>query len=693
MRLAVSTALITGIASVLNAQSDTTRQQRDTAYLEPTVVTVLRTTIELSRAPFAIGVADREQIQRGKPGLALDEALTGIAGVQVDNRFNYALGERISIRGLGARAQFGVRGVRVLLDGIPMTLADGQTTLNNVDVASVARAEVIRGPASAQHGNAAGGVIQLQSNRSEDISARPIGGELRVATGDDGLQRQQLSTRLLSEKTSFVVSGSRLLFGGYRDWNDARNHHATFQLTRDFASGGVSLLGNWVGYDARNPGALPRDSAELKPEMAWPANKTTFMTGEEGKQGQLGVTWRQRFGGVDVNMSGHGLQRHVDNPIPQRIVVIDRDAGGGRFAVSAQPLLFRRVVHTAVGTELQLQHDDRKNFVNTGGARGAIALDQIEKVRNSAVFAQASVALVPRIFLMLGTRYDRIRFRAEDRLVGPGNPDDSGERAMSATSPSLGLTWSASSDVDLYSNYSTSFETPTTSELANQESGAGGMNPALDPQRTRSVEIGINGRVRLPHIVGSYQVAAYDARVRDALIPFEVATAPGRQYFRNAGSTKHRGIESSTSLVFPNRLSLRASYTHTDALFERYSVTTGTTTTTFDGNQVPGVARNRADATLSFQPGKLFLDFESRAASSIPVNDVNSERSPSYVVHSLRAGVRDVRVGAVEIAPHLGVLNLFDRAYNTSVVINAFGGRFYEPGPPRSAYVGLNATF
>jgi iron complex outermembrane receptor protein len=205
--------------------------------------------------------------------------------------------------------------------------------------------------------------------------------------------------------------------------------------------------------------------------------------------------------------------------------------------------------------------------------------------------------------------------------------------------------------------------------------------------------VGINGRVLLRNIVGSYQVAVYRARVRDALIPFEIATAPGRQFFRNAGSTKHQGVETAASLVLPANLSLRASYTYTDALFERYAVTTGTTTVTHDGNQVPGVARNRADATLSFQPERIFIDFETRASSAIPVNDANTERSGSYVIHSFRAGLRDLRLGDVQFGPHIGVLNLFNRAHNTSVVINAFGGRFYEPGPPRSTYVGLNARF
>lgn len=685
--LAIALLLVAARAA---AQSDTTR--RDTVYLAPTIVTVTRTPLDLARAPFAVAVTERDQIQRGKPGFALDEALAGIAGVQVDNRFNYALGERISIRGFGARAQFGVRGVRVLLDGIPMTLADGQTSLNNVDVAGVARAEVIRGPASALHGNAAGGVIQLETDRIDDISHRALGGTLRSEYGEHGLLRTQLSLAGQGGSTDYWISGSRMRFAGYRDWNDARNDHLSLRATQSLGGHDLALTFNWVDYDAKNPGGLSNALLAANRNQAF-VNNINFQTGEQGKQGQLGATWSTALRGAVVQLSAHGLQRHVDNPIPQRIVVIDRDAGGARLAVSGEPALGSRALRLSAGGEWQLQRDDRRNFVSNNGARGADTLDQLERVNNLAAFAQAGVDLMPRLALMLGLRHDRIGFKADDRLVNPGNADDSGERTMMATSPSVGLSWNASSLVDFYSNYSTSFETPTTSELANRESGAGGLNPALDPQRTRSVELGLNGRVRVARIAGSYQVAAYEARVEDALIPFEVAGVPGRQYFRNAGSTKHRGIESAVSLTFPWNLSVRGSFTHTDARFVHYAVTTGPNTTVFDGKRVPGVAANRGDATLSFRPRKIFADYETRALSTIPVNDANTERSPSSVVHSVRVGVRDVRAGALIFEPHLGVMNLFDRDYNTSVVVNAFGGRFYEPGPPRSFYGGLSARF
>jgi iron complex outermembrane receptor protein len=197
-------------------------------------------------------------------------------------------------------------------------------------------------------------------------------------------------------------------------------------------------------------------------------------------------------------------------------------------------------------------------------------------------------------------------------------------------------------------------------------------------------------------VAGTYQVALYRARVSGALIPFAVPTdTTGRQYFRNAGSTKHRGVETGVSVALPWSFSLRASFTHTDALFERYSVPAGPSlpaTNVYDGNQIPGVAANRASATLSYQTRRAFAHLETRASSSIAVNDDNTQRSPGYVIHGARFGL-GVRIGAMDLTPQLGVMNLFDRDYNTSVVVNAFGGRYFEPGPPRSVYASVGVAY
>ena len=676
-------------ATTANAQVDTTR--RDTVRLAPTVVTVTRVPLELERAPFAIAVNDRETIQRGKPGFALDEALAGIAGVQVDNRFNYALGERIAIRGFGARAQFGTRGVRVLLDGVPLTLADGQTALNNVDVSTLARAEVIRGPASALHGNASGGVIQLESDPI--VSERMFGGALRTLVGEHGLLRQRLQLGGRTDSTTFSVAGSRMFFDGYRQWNDATNDHVGLVVAHRRARRAMSITGNWVEYDAKNPGGLTAALLQTNRDTAAPINFNN-RTGERGRQGQLGGLWREQFPGLGVELSVHGLRRQVDNPIPFTIVVIDRDAGGARLALSSQRGLAGRELTLTSGAELQLHRDHRLNYANSGGVRDTVNLDQHEAVDNTALFIQGTFAIASNLLAMAGARLDRVRFDVTDNFIQTANPDDSGERTMRAATPSVGLTWSATRSLDVYANYAESFDTPTTSELANQPSGAGGMNPDLDPQRARSVEAGWKHRIRFWSTAGSYRVAAYRARVEDALIPFEL-TPGGRSYYQNAGSTNNRGVEVETFLVFPRSLSLRAAYTHTDARFDEFVETRGNppVTNVYNGKQVPAVAANRADATLSFQPNRFFADFETRSVSSIHVDNANTQRSPGYTIHSARIGLRNVRVGGVALEPALGVLNLFDREYNTSVAVNANGGRFFEPGPPRSVYGGLTARF
>jgi iron complex outermembrane receptor protein len=684
----VYSLLLFACATSAGAQVDT-MTRRDTARLAPTVVTVTRIPLELSRAPFAVGVTDRAEIQRGKPGFALDEALGGIAGVQVDNRFNYALGERIAIRGFGARAQFGTRGVRVLLDGIPMTIADGQTALNNVDVSTLARAEVIRGPASALHGNASGGVIQLESDAV--VSDRALGGTLRTDVGEHGLLRQRLQLGGRKDSTAYSVSGSRMFFDGYRQWNDATNDHVGFRVRHRQARRDVAVTGNWVEYDAKNPGGLTAALLQTNRDTAAPINFSN-RTGERGRQGQLGAAWREQFQRLGVELSVHGLRRQVDNPIPFTIVAVDRDAGGARLALVTRRSIAGRGLTLASGAELQVQRDHRRNFANNGGVRDTVNLDQDEAVDNTALFIQGSFGIASNLLVMAGARLDRVRFDVTDNFIQPANPDDSGERTMRAATPSVGLTWSPTGSIDVYANYAESFDTPTTSELANQPSGAGGMNQGLDPQRVRSVEVGWKHRVRLGSTAASYRVAAYRARVEDALIPFEL-TPGGRSYYQNAGSTKNRGIEVEAMLVFPKSLSLRTTYTHTDARFDEFVETRGGVTNVYNGKQVPAVAANRADATLSFQPNRFFADFETRSVSSIQVDNANTQRSPSYTIHSARLGLRNVRAGGVELEPSLGVLNLFDREYNTSVAVNANGGRFFEPGPPRSVYGGLNARF
>ncbi len=649
--------------------------------LDTLAVRVLRTPLPPARAPYAVSVAGEDEVRRARPGLALDEALGGIPGVQVDNRHNYALGERISVRGFGARAQFGVRGVRVLLDGIPATLPDGQTTLNHVDVGTLERVEVVRGPASALYGNAAGGVVQLTSAAPPQA---PLGSESRVVAGSGGLLRTQGAVGGTSGGWSYRAGGTRLRYRGYREHSEADNTLAHARIVHTGERSETRLALGFVRYDALNPGSLSDSLLRVDRRRAFARNRLQ-RTGEEGRQGQAGLSWRRDTDAGTLEVAAHGVAREIVNPIPNTVIDLERRGGGVRAAWSAALPLGAGALRWTAGAEAEAQRDRRRNFVNVEGERGARELDQRERVTGTAAFVQAAVPLAGRLSALGALRYDRFRFSVDDRLPAtPENPDDSGARSMHAWSPTLGVTLDATGGLALYANAATAFETPTTTELANRPDRAGGFNPGLEPQRTVSYEAGAKGRLGT-HL--GFEVSAYTADVRGALVPFEVEGTPGRQFFRNAGSVRHRGVEAAVASTPRTGVTVRLAYAYTDARFGAYSVDGER----LDGNRVPGVAPHALDARLGWEGAAgAFAAVEVRRASAVPVDDANRFRSPAHTLADLRAGWEGVRLGRVRATPFVGVTNLFGVEHNASVVVNAFGGRFYEPGPGRALYVGAS---
>jgi iron complex outermembrane recepter protein len=673
-RAVVSLSLLalpcTLVAQVVPA--DSTDTLRTVRRISPVLVT--GAPISLEATPYAVAANADTDIRQARPGLALDEAVRQVPGVQVDNRFNHAVGERIAIRGFGARSQFGVRGIRVVVDGIPATLPDGQTNLNHVDISSLGRVEVIRGPASARFGNAAGGVLYFESMPP---AREKLALDSRVVAGE-GVRRGTMRASGTAGATGFAVAGSRLDARGPRDHDDAIVHLATARITRSLAAGVVELALSGVEYDADNPGSLS-DSLLRRDRTSAFRNNVVQRTGEKGRHGQAGARWLRALPSGDLELTAHFLVRDIENPIPPRIIDLDRRAGGARGVWSGR-VIAPLSAGWSTGVESQFQRDTRLNFVNDSGRRAARVLDQRERVTSVAPFATVWVESPGgHVTLLGGLRYDRLRFSATDDLISATNPDDSGDRIMHAWSPSAGVSARLSSAVRLYANVSTSFDTPTTSELANRESGAGGFNPDLDPQRTVSLEAGTNARV-----MGTLlQAALFRASVRDALISFEVPGTPGRQYFRNAGAAMHRGAELLLRSNPARSVKTRASYTFTSVRFGKPD-----RGASLEGHRFPGVAPHRTDLAIEFTPGNLGLALDGRYSSRLPVDDANIFYSPAYALLDFRMWIAGDRTRSS--SAFLGVSNLLDRDYNASVVINAAGRRFFEPAPGRRIYAGID---
>lgn len=652
-------------------------------------VTVTRAERFLADLPLAAAVVRKGGGSADERHASVEEELRGVPGIFVQNRRNYSLGDRVLIRGTGARAQFGVRGIQVLMDGVPLTLPDGQVTLSNVALGSVARAEVIRGPAAALYGNAAGGVIRFHSRPPEERT-RGVAG---VQGGSHGFLRSRLGTSGRLGSSSYALDLTHLRTDGHRTHSAAEIYRGNL-VTRTDLGPRTELRGVLNLYDtpfAENPSSLDAETARHDPGSTRSLVVEQGL-GEEATQLQGGATLRHEWEGEgELSVTAWGLVRDVWNPIPFRIIDLDRRAGGVRSEVSGGTEAAGLPARWGVGLDVAVQRDDRRERGNDGvppdGGRtrpGDPLLDQRESVSSVGPFVRAVLLPDDRWRLTLAARWDGYRFSADDRLLADG--DDGGQRRMDHLSPFAGITFLPADGVSVYANYSGAFETPTTSELSNRPDGGGGFNPDLDPARLQSLEMG--GRAELLRGRVAVDVAAYRTEVDDALVPFEGESE--EVFFRNAGRVDRKGLEAALLARPWPSLELGLTYDLRDHRFEAFPAS-GVADPA--GNREPAVPPHRLSGRAAYlAPFGVRAELDLSWVDAFPVDDGNEAWNPSYRVVDLRlSGVG--RIGGWSLRPVLEVENVLDERYNASVVPNAFGGRYYEPAPGRAVYGGLSVRF
>jgi iron complex outermembrane recepter protein len=671
-------------------------QEPDTVALPPLVVRVLLSPLPQDATPLSVSVLGREDLVRGKSGTFLEEALQAIPGLQVQNRFNHAVGERILLRGTGARAQFGMRGIRILVDGIPATLPDGQSSLDHLDLRSLGRAEILRGPASSLYGNGAGGVLRLSSLPPQGAHLRQ---ETTAQVGSQGLRELSSVTSGTMGGTGYLLSLGALELQGFRPapqegegfYGAARRRLANGQIHRPLAGGTLVATVNLLDMEAENPGALTRALLMEGSRNAAPFN-VSQNTGKDVRQAQAGVSWQGSALGSVAQVAVWGIRRHVWNPIPPAVVDLSRGAGGVRGELQGRWATGTSMVHWVAGAEAELQRDRRRSFDNLQGSPGTLRLDQGEAVLGMGVFTQGILELSGGARFLAGARLHDVRFRVQDHLQAQDAPDASGSRSMGALSPTAGFTVPLGPWISARGSISTVFQTPTTSELANRPSGAGGFNPALEPQRGVTLE----GGIRAGSERGSgAEITLFHSRFTDELVPFEVPGAPGRVYFRNAGQSRHRGLESGAFLVLPWGITARIAYTYLDARFRRFEVDGRD----LAGNRIPGIPKHRVESVGTWRRRaseggfSTFVEVRALYQGSVAADDLNTDAAGAFALLDLRGGLGDGKRGNLLFSPYGGVSNALDRRYTASVAVNAAGGRYFEPGPGRAFHVGLRVVW
>ena len=687
---AAAVAILTG-AAVARAQDTIPRRL-------PPVVTVTR---DVERSPldlpFAISTLRPDSLAPGQTHTQVDQTLALLPGVTVANRTNPSQDTRVSVRGFGARSQFGARSIRILRDGIPLTLPDGQTPIDYLDLESVGSVEVIRGPAAALYGNASGGVIDLRSAPSPAV---PLAVQARSWNGGSGLERYTALLGGATGSTTYQGNIGRTQSDGYRQYAHQRLTNAFTRVATKIGTSELSLIG--MGLDmplAENPGALTRAQVDSAPDQA-DRLSVQKKARKVVHQVQLGLAERTpiaREGEFTTQL--YGGTRSLYNPLTFAVVGVDRRQGGAGARLTLPWTIAGTANRASLGVDAQWLDDARKNWANCNAVptanancpsvsseKGILTLDQRELVSSVGPYLRDEVD-VGRIRASAGVRADRVRFEVRDHYLADGR-DDSGNRSLNAVSPMLGIAARVSPFQSFYATVGSAFETPTTTELGNQPDGTAGLNRDLKPQYSTTYEVGTKG-VAVSNV--QYDVSLFDTEVRDELIPFEVPGGNGRTYYRNAGRTRRQGVELAlTTDLGP--VSLVATYAFSHFRFRDF-VNGGSQ---YAGHSIPGVPEHQAQAAATWHLPRAFVVAEAIAKSEVWVNDANSVAAPGFAVFNLRAG-GTATFGKPWLAPVIGVQNVFDRRYVGSVAVNASGAsiaatKFYEPSAGRTWFVGLSAA-
>ena len=683
--IAAAVALLSAPLAVAQTASDSAQP------LKQVVVSASRSAQSVFDAPAAVDVVDVDALHANSPLVNLSELLSSVPGVQVRNRENYAQDLQVSVRGFGTRSTFGVRGVRILVDGIPATMPDGQGQAATADLAAASRIEVLRGPLAQLYGNSAGGVVQVFTR---DPVPGPLSGTFTLGAGSYDQREVGASLSGGSDVVGATLDVSHFTTDGYRDHSAAERNQAAAKVvlkpTRDTK---VTVVLNFFDQPkAQDPLGLTRSAYEADPKQVIPG-ALTFDTRKTIKQSQAGVVVEQQLTPNDT-LTGrlYGGTREVTQELSLSGVaatsaggVVDLDNGYGgvglnwnhRMRVNDLPL------NWTVGVEADKQHQLRRGYVNNNGIPGALRRDESDSARDMDFFAQMDWSFAPKWRFTAGARASHVKLGVNDHYITAASPNDSGGVSYRQTSPVAGLLWSVADNVNLYANLGKGFETPTLTEVAYKAVGTG---PNLGLKASSSVQGELGAKIKSG--IHTINLALFDARSNNEIVP--TATSNGRSVYQNVDDVRRRGMEAAWQAKW-QQFSAHASYTWLDASFRDAFVNSGGAVIA-SGNRLPGAPKSSLYSDLQYDVSDAWnAAVEWKTESKVAVDDVNSDTAGGYGALALRTGYK-LRTGPANLYLFARLDNALDKHYAGSVIVNDSNGRFFEPAPGRRFFVGLRGA-
>ncbi|ASG36822.1 TonB-dependent receptor [Klebsiella pneumoniae] len=668
------------------------------------VVTAAPTTVSELDTPAAVSVVNGDEMRQAAPRVNLSESLGAVPGLQVQNRQNYAQDLQLSIRGFGSRSTYGVRGLRIYVDGIPATMPDGQGQTSNIDIGSVDTIEVLRGPFSALYGNSSGGVINVTSQ----TGTQPPTVEASSYYGSFGTWHYGMkATGAVGDGShagdvDYTVSTNRFTTHGYRDHGGARKNLANARLgVRINDVSKLTLLLNSVDIKANDAGGLTADEWRDNPRQSPRGDQ--YNTRKNTRQTQAGLRYeRQLSAQDDLSVMMYAGERETTQfqSIPRAPQLKPSHAGGVIDLTRHYQGIDTRLTHRGellvpvtltAGLDYENMSERRKgyeNFVMVNGApqygeQGALRRNERNLMWNVDPYLQTQWQLTDKLSLDAGVRYSSVWFDSNDYYITPGNGDDSGDASYHKWLPAGSLKYALTDAWNVYLSAGRGFETPTINELSYRSDNQSGLNFGLKPSTNDTVEIGSKTRIGN----GLFTAALFQTNTDNEIVVD--SSSGGRTSYKNAGKTRRQGMELGLDQQFGESWRLKAAWTWLDATYR----TNVCDDASCNGNRIPGIARNMGYASFGYQPEQgWYAGSDIRYMSEIMANDENTAKAPSWTVVGLTTGYK-WSYGRMDMDLFGRIDNLFDREYVGSVIVNESNGRYYEPAPGRNYGIGLNLAW
>ncbi|EFF81616.1 TonB-dependent receptor [Acinetobacter haemolyticus ATCC 19194] len=674
-----------------------------TVQLPTITVEATRMNTDYLHTPASVFRVDTSEQQQSAQ-VNLTELVKGVPSLQLNNRENYAQDLQLSMRGFGARSTFGVRGIRLYVDGIPATMPDGQGQTSNIDLSSLSHLEVLTGPFSSLYGNSSGGTLLTTTKEGQGKDSI----ELNYTGGSHDKNRAGIILQggaKNQNEPSYIISSSYFDTNGYRQHSDADKVQNNAKLTWNLEDGSkVNWITNYVKINANDPQGLTREQWRENPRQQVPFLKQ-FDVRKDIEQIQTGVTWSKPIDEQnELYMMGYWGNRQVTQyqSIPKStqenlrhaggVIDFERNYYGADFRWTGKELLPNTIV--SLGVALDAMDEDRKGYENFNlvngqpsyGVKGKLRRDEDNTLWNIDPYLQVSWQFLPTWKLDTGVRYSNVHYKSKDYFIVGVNGDDSGKTDYSKLLPSVALSWQVFPELLTYVSYAKGFETPTFTEMAYRPDGLGGFNFNLEASSSDTYEFGLKSQ----NMLGNFTLAVFQTKTKDDIV--SAGAKDGRNTFRNADKTLREGVELTWNKALWHDLIANASYAYLDATFESDVPEIGSVSKIESGNLIPGIAKQRAYASLAWKPKVgLYGGVDAQYSDKIYVNDINTEVAPSYTSISAYTGyvwnMNDWRVNT-----YGRIDNMLDKNYIGSVIVNDGNGRFFEPADGRNWSAGFSVT-